>query len=327
MGNGVDRHRQTSPTLSASPTSPARWAVRIAVVGALLAPLAWGYWSTIVELFKEWQRNDDYSVGQLVPLVAVFLLWRERGALRRCRLRPCWWGLGLIAVALAARAYGLLFLYESAERYSLVLMIAAVVLTVAGRQVFARTFWILLFLSLMVPLPGRVHNAVSGRLQTFSTTGSVFVLEVFGITVTRQGHVIVLSNNTPMAVAEACSGLRMLTAFIVVAATLACLVRRPRWQKAALLASSIPIAIVCNVIRLDITAVLFLVTSGEIAKAFFHDFAGLTMMPMAVIIMFAELWLLDKLVVSSEAESSQENRNRPKTVPKAPRKKATAKSR
>ncbi len=268
------------------------------VSGALVLLTAWSYWPTITVLFKEWQRDADYSAGQLVPLVALFLLWRERKTLGGCLLKPCWWaGAGLLVVALAGRTYGLLFMFESAERYSLVLTIAGLVLMVAGWQVFRSVSWILLFLFLMVPFPGRVHNLISGPLQRFATTGAVFLLEAFGVRVSQQGNVVMLGENTPMAVAEACSGLRMLMAFIIVAAFIAYMVKRPRWQKTTLLVSSIPVAVMCNIVRLFITGVLFLLASAEVAQKFFHDFAGLAMMPVAVLLMFGELWLMDKLTL------------------------------
>jgi len=269
------------------------------VLGALVLLTAWSYWPTIVSLFKEWQRDDDYSAGQLVPLVALYLLWRERKTLRGCLLTPCWWtGAGLLILALAGRMYGLLFMFESAERYSLVLTIAGLVLMVAGRQVFRSVSWILLFLFLMVPFPGRVHNLISGPLQRFATTGSVFLLEAFGVRVSQQGNVVMLGENTTMAVAEACSGLRMLMAFIIVAAFVAYMVNRSRWQKAAILLSSIPVAVVCNIVRLFVTGVLMLLVSTQAGEKFFHDFAGLAMMPVAVLIMFGELWLMDKLTLA-----------------------------
>jgi exosortase/archaeosortase family protein len=87
----------------------------------------------------------------------------------------------------------------------------------------------------------------------------------------------------------------MLTAFIVVSATLAYIIRRPKWQKAVILLSSIPVAIACNLLRLCLTAELFLVASSETAERFFHDFAGLTMMPVAVLILIGELMLLKKI--------------------------------
>jgi exosortase len=168
---------------------------------------------------------------------------------------------------------------------------------VAGWQVFRSVFWILLFLFLMFPLPGRVHNLISGPLQIIATTGSVFLLEAFGVRLGQEGNVIMLNESIPMAVAEACSGLRMLTAFVIVAAFMAYMVNRSRRQKAVLLLSSIPVAVMCNILRLCVTAVLFLLVSAEVAEKFFHDFAGLAMMPIAVLLMFGELWLMDKLTM------------------------------
>ncbi|UCD51802.1 MAG: exosortase/archaeosortase family protein [Phycisphaerales bacterium] len=277
----------------------------VVAAGVLVAVALWSYWATIYDLLKEWQRNEDYSAGQLVPLVALIFIWIKRKQFRACSLKPCWWaGVALLLLAQAGRFFGLLFLFESAQRYSLVLTVAGLVLVVAGRQVFRQARWILLFLFLMVPFPGQVHNRISGPLQGMATKGSVFLLEVFVPRVSQRGNVVMLDKNTPMAVAEACSGLRMLTAFIIVAAFIAFMVKRPRWQKAALVLSSIPIAVVCNVVRIFFTALLMLFVSSEVGERFFHDFAGLVMMPVAVMLIFGELWVMDQLVLPDSHQQS-----------------------
>jgi len=277
----------------------------VSVLLAMLAVTVLSYWSISANIFREWQRSDDYSAGQLVPLIAFFLVWHERKKLRKCMLKPCWLGIVLLMLAQAARFYGLLFMYESGVRYSMVLTLAGLVLMVAGWQVFRSVSWILLFLFLMFPLPGRIHNLINGPLQKMSTTGSVFILEAFGVRVSQQGNIVVLNENTPMAVVEACSGLRMLIAFVIVAAFIAYMVNRSRRRKAVLLLSSIPVAVMCNILRLCVTAVLFLLASTEVAEKFFHDFAGLAMMPAAVLLLFSELWLMDKLTLP-EPDAEQE---------------------
>ncbi|MBN1346208.1 MAG: exosortase/archaeosortase family protein [Phycisphaerae bacterium] len=271
----------------------------------------WTYWATILDLLKEYRLNEDYSVGGLVPIAALYLLWHDRKRLAECRVAPCWWGIVPIVIAQVMRLYGLLFLYQSAERYSLVLTIAGTVLLMAGWQVFKRIAWILVFMLLMVPLPGRIHNTISGPLQRLATMGAVFMLELSGITVAREGNVIVLNDTVPLAVAEACSGLRMLTAFVIVGATLAYLVNRPRWQKVVVVISSVPIAILCNLIRLFVTAELYLVASSETAEKFFHDFAGLTMMPLAILLLVGELALMNILVVPEKVPSVSGRAGRP----------------
>ena len=274
-----------------------------ALLVLVLVALLWSYWPTIDQLIHDWRTNDDYSVGALVPLAAVYLLWHTRGALSKRRGAPCWWGIGVILLAQGARAFGLLFYFKSAERYSLVLTVVGLVLLVAGRQVTREVRWILVFLFLMVPLPGRVHTLITGPLQNLATVGAVFALELLGFAVVREGNIMVLNGNVSVAVAEACSGLRMLTAFVVVAATLAYVVKRPPWQKATLVVSSVPVAILCNLIRLVVTAVLYVVASSETAERFFHDFAGLTMMPLAVLVLVAELWIMSRLVLDEPVAS------------------------
>ncbi len=288
-------HRNAPQTLTGGGIRRSHAELGVSVLVLLLAT-AWSYWPVIISLLGVWQTSDDYSAGQLVPLIAVFFIWRERKALGECSLVPCWWGgLALVVLAQAVRFIALLFVFVSVEVGASILTIVGLVLTVAGWQMLRRTLWILLFLFLMVPLPSIVHNLITGPLQLIATTGSVVLLEAVGIEVGQQGNVVMLGENTPMAVAEACSGLRMLMAFVTVAAFIAYMVKRPRWQKAILLASSIPVAVVCNIVRIFVTAVLMLHVSSKVGEKFFHDFAGYVMMPIAVMLLFGELSLMDRI--------------------------------
>lgn len=266
----------------------------------LVAVLLWSYWPVLRRLVNDWRNDDNYSVGALVPVAGLYLLWINRKRLGRCPIRPSLWGLPVILAAEAARWYGLTHLFESAERYAFVLTLWGLVWLVLGTAMFRRLFWILCFLLLMVPLPGKVHNLISNPLQTLASSGAVFMLELMGVAVIPEGNVMVVNGDTPLAVAEACSGLRMLTAFVVVAAVLAFVVHRPPWQRAVLVVSSVPVAIVCNMVRLAATAVLFLVAGNETAQTFFHDFAGLVMMPTAFAILMGELWIMARLEVHDE---------------------------
>lgn len=259
---------------------------------AWLAMFVWSYWTTLVELVTFWQENPDYSSGQVVPLVAIYVLWKDRQALSKLQRRVYWPGLIVLLAAQAVRLYGLYDMYGSLERYSMLLTLGGSVLFLFGPSVAWRMKWVFAFLLLMVPFPGRIHNGISVPLQTFATTSAVYGLELLGYLVAREGNVLRLNAETVVAVAEACSGLRMLNAFIIVSAILAFVVRRPAWQKAIVILSSIPVAILANTLRLIVTVLLFDLVGDKAAERFFHDFAGLSMMPFAVVVVVVEFQLL-----------------------------------
>lgn len=288
----------------APPVEPDRAALaRVgAVIAGMGALLVWSHWPTLAPMAMNWWRDPNYSIGMLVPFAALYLAWDDRAGLASCRLAPSWWGGGVILLGQAARLYGLITLRESLERYGLVVTLMGLVLLIAGRQVFCRSWWILLFLFLMVPLPGSVHNLIAGPLQKLAAAGAAFVLELAGLMVDRDGVVITLGNLQQINVEEACSGLRMLTAFVVVAYVMACLVRRPAWQRATLVVSSIPVAILCNLLRLVVTAMLFMAAGTELAEWFFHEAGGWAMMILAIGLLTGELWLMGRLFYEDSHE-------------------------
>ena len=260
----------------------------------VLIAFLWSYRPGLVDLWNIWRRSDEYSSGLLVPFLAVYILWSRRLDIAQCPIKPSIWGLFAFVAAQAVRLFGLFFMYSSAERLSIALTIAALVLLLFGWQLFRRISTVLLFLCLMLPWPNRVQAAVALPLQQWATSSAVFCLEMLGHEVIQEGNIIHIGNAS-VAVAEACNGLRMITAFFVISGLVILLVKRAWWEKLIILASSLPIALLCNTVRLTITALAFTVLSGEHWEKIFHDFGGYAMMPLALALVVAELWLLAKL--------------------------------
>jgi exosortase len=281
-------------------------------LAALLACVLWSYWPTLTELRAFWARNQDYSVGALVPLVALYLVWRQRRVLLAEPVRPCAWGLAVLLAAELLRQIALFYGVASGERYAVVLSLAGAVLLAAGRRVLRHSGWILVFLLLMVPLPARIHEAIALPLQRLATTAAVFALELLGFFVVREGHVLHLNEQTTIGVAEACSGLRMLTAFVVVASLLAFLIHRPRWHKVVLLAASIPIAVLSNAIRSVLTALVVYYAQNPALSEAFHDAAGLAMMPLGLLLSLALLKFLGWLSAGQRAAPPAPEPSRPR---------------
>ncbi|HPS55244.1 MAG TPA: exosortase [Sedimentisphaerales bacterium] len=262
--------------------------------GLLFVIFLWSYWPGIVDMWAIWQRSDEYSAGLLVPFLAVYILWSRRHSIVQAPVRPSLWGLAAFTGAQGVRFFGLAFMYGSLERLSIVFSIVALVLLVFGWQFLWKVSTILLFLFLMLPWPNRVQAMLALPLQNWSTSSAVFCLETIGYDIVREGNVIHIGQ-TSVAVAEACNGLRMITAFFVISGMVVLLVNRKWWEKLIVLLSCLPVALLCNTVRLVITSICFTMLKGEHWERIFHDFGGYAMMPLALVFMVFELFLLRKL--------------------------------
>lgn len=273
----------------------------VAFGAALALAFVWAFWSNFVELWFTWQTNADYGAGQLVPLAAAYMVYSNRKAWEGLRLTVSSAGLGLFCLGLSLNLAGSYLLFSSISNFGMVVCIWGLFMTLFGWQGFRRLLYPLGFLVLMLPLPNRVHDAIMIPLQSFGAQAGATILEIAGIPVERFGNVLEVAGQR-VAVAEACNGLRMAMAFLIVTGLVAYIIRRPMWQRVTVLVSSIPIALACNVARIVVTAYLYSVGYDWLAQGVFHDGAGLLMMPLALSMILLELWLLSNLAVPPSAE-------------------------
>jgi len=257
--------------------------------GLILLVLVWSYWTTFVELNEEWLKNPLYSHGYLVPLFAAFLLWWRQDRMPVAPLRPSWWAVLFLIVGGAMRLGAAYFYFSWPERSSLLLMIIGAVLAIGGWAAFRWTWPSILFLVFMLPLPGFVENGLMRPLQRVATLASTNVLQTLGFFAQADGNKIVLSNGE-LGIVEACSGLGMLSIFVALTVAACLVVTRPLWQKLVIVASSIPIAILVNVIRISATGILYDVVEDH-EKV--HDWAGWLMPLLALVLLLVELKVLD----------------------------------
>lgn len=293
-----------------------RWAGYVAGAVVFALVFLWSYWSTLAGLWRVWSASDEYSAGLLVPPLAAYVLWTRRRDLARVPIRPAIVaGTVVFLLAQAMRSFGLHHMYASAERLSLVVTVAALVLLLGGWRLSWKLAGVLLFLCLMLPWPNRIQAMIGLPLQSRATDSAVFCLELVGYGVQQDGNVITIGT-TQVFVAEACNGLRMITAFFVICGLVALLARRAWWEKLLVLVSSLPIALLCNTLRLAATAAAFTVLEAARWEKLFHDFGGYAMMPLAVAMTVGELWLVARLT-TRPVETTPEiiARQRPRRVP------------
>ena len=274
---------------------PPGWAARVCVVaGILVAIFIWAFWYSLVDLWRVWQNNPDYSAGQLVPLAVVYMVAVRRHTLAELPLRFDWRGVSLFVFGVIANLLGNYYFYASLQNLGLIVCANGLVMTLLGWQGYKRFWFPMVFLVLAVPLPGRIHDAVMLPLQRLVAQISAMTLEVIGIPVTRYGHILEIEGQQ-IAVAEACNGLRMALAFLMVAGVVVYLIQRPTWQRVIVVLSSLPIAILCNVARVVVTACLYGTKYEWLVRDNMHEVMGMVMMPVALGLILLELWLLSKL--------------------------------
>jgi exosortase len=186
-------------------------------------------------------------------------------------------------------------------RLSFVFTLIGLVLLLLGRRVFQVLAFPLCFLFLMIPLPQSLVNVVAFPLQLTAADLAVNALYYIGIPALREGNIIHLAN-APLFVAEACSGLRSLMALITLGVVFAYFFRKSFWERAILVASTIPIAILVNSLRVAITAVLTHYWGEAAAGGPVHELQGLITFGIAFLALMAEARLLQWLFPRSWRE-------------------------
>ena len=107
-------------------------------------------------------------------------------------------------------------------------------------------------------------------------------------------------------VAEACSGMRLLMAFMALGVAMAYLHYRPTWQRVVLLCSTIPIAICCNVIRVTVTGFIYILWDPKYAVGIYHDMLGMAMLPLAFGLYGFLAWFMSNLFVEEKQAPQQD---------------------
>ncbi len=259
---------------------------------ALLATV-WAYGSTLADIVERWNTDPQYSHGWLVPIFAAYLFYRRRSDVPDKGFVPRWWGLGVVALAMAARAASV-FLYQPwLDAGSLIIALAGVVCTLGGRAGWRWAWPSVLFLGFMIPLPYRLQFMLGSKLQMIATYASTYLLQTMGVPAISEGNIILLTKER-LGVVEACSGLSMLVTFFALAIGFALVIGRHWLYSVAMVLVAAPIAVVANVIRITVTGVLYEANQNKMAQVVFHDIAGWLMMPLGVSFLALLMLFLDR---------------------------------
>ena len=174
------------------------WMSRLVVLGCLV----FSYRSTIRAMVEQWLHNQDYSHGILVIPIAVYLIWLKRALLRKAAVKSDWRALPLLFLSIFIFIFGELGAELFTTRFSMLLFVIGLVWLIYGLEVIKVLRFPLVFLFLMLPLPGFVYRNITFPLQLSASMGAVKLLQAIGVSVYREGNVIDLGF-TQLQVVEA----------------------------------------------------------------------------------------------------------------------------
>jgi exosortase len=254
--------------------------VSVAVVlGALLIAL---YWKVVWAMGLQWWDDPNYSHGFLVPLFAVYLLWRQRIVLLGLRRAGSLLGIPLIVAGAGALLLGDAAADNFLMRSSLIIVLSGLVLFHLGSQIFRAVWFPFAFLFFMVPLPAVIFYAITFPLQHLAAQQATWTLELLGVPVLLDGNIIHLAQLS-LGVTEACSGIRSLISLSAGAVAWGYLFLPSGWPMLVLTAATVPITIVANAARVVLTGLIGQQFGVEYASGFFHEFAGLAIYAFAFV--------------------------------------------
>lgn len=224
-------------------------------------------------------KDEESSHIFLVFPIAAWLIWIRRVRFRRLRPHSSWVGPLMILAGFGLASVSYTNAFQAGWHGGAVLMLVGAVTTVVGANVIANFIPAVMILVLLVPIPGNIRLSIAGPLQNATARVTTLVLEMMGFYVERSGNLVNI-NDMPVAVAEACNGMRMVFALVLVSYAFAFSVPLRNSVRVMVLLLSPVAAIVCNVIRLTPTVILYGNAPEDFANGF-HDIAGWLMLPIA----------------------------------------------
>ncbi len=277
------------------------WANQVTIAAGLLSALIIILYAPVFGLMaRQWWEDPNWSHGFLVPVFSGFVLWRERRRWLGTANVGSWLGLAGVGSAVALLVAGTLAAELFTTRFSFVLLLASLVVYLAGWRTLRAMAFPLGYLMLMIPWPGVIYAEVTLPLQFLASRWAAAALAAVHIPVLREGNLLILANYT-LEVAQACSGIRSLVSLVTVAVAYAYLAEKRTWMRTALVALMVPIAVASNALRIFGTGVLTAEISPRLARGFFHEFSGWLIFLTAATLMLAVHGLLQWLSGRIEA--------------------------
>jgi exosortase len=278
--------------------------VKILIIGTLFCYLFHNEIDTIV---RGW-LTSNWSHGFLIPLFSLYFIHQRKEEIFRSaqndEFKPNYIGLFFLICGILFYPFNIVQLqYGYLKPIGMIATLGAIVLFLGGWRLVKYTWLPIAFLIFAVPLPHRYYVSLTMPMRHLAAAIATALLNlVSGMEATVSGVVIDVIYKgqrlePSLNVAEACSGMRLLMAFLALGVAMAYLHYRPIWQRLVLLVSTIPIAIFCNIVRVTVTGFIYVLVHPKYTQGIYHDTLGLAMLPLAFCLYGFLAWFMSSLFI------------------------------
>jgi exosortase len=278
-------------------------------IGLVFAAFAW--------LFCLWLQHqaehsaaamEDWGHAFIVPLISGFMVWQNRRELLKVPPTAFWPGLAPMLLGIVCYFFFIVGISNHMFMgLSMILTLAGVVLFLLGPRIFGLVFLPIAFLVFAVTVSEQVIIKLTFTLQQIAAGGAWLILRLISalttdFVVTIEGNTLTVAGKG-LNVAEACSGMRMVVAFVALAGAVGLLSSKLWWQRTALMMLAVPVAVFNNVLRV---AVLGLISmwKPELATGDAHMLIGTILLVLGLGIFMGILWALNKIVAEESPASA-----------------------
>ncbi len=260
--------------------------IKIAIITGLFVCL---FYVEIYRIAYRWFNDfSSWGHGVLIPLFSLYFLNQQKKEILTLKTHPNYLGLFFLICCIVFYPSNIVhFKISYARALIMIPTIGSIVLLLGGWKLVKYTWLPIIYLFFAIPMPERIHRAITMPMRYWAAQIATMLLNfVEGMYATANGVVIDVvykgvALKPSLDVAEACSGMRLLMAFLALGVAMAYLHYRPMWQRVILLITTVPIAIFCNIIRVTITGFIYILIGPKYAQGIYHDFLGMAMLPLA----------------------------------------------
>jgi exosortase len=252
-----------------------------------------------------------FSIGWLAYGAALLIgVWRvfTYHEFEAVPLWERWVGAVIVIACIGTRVYATYTDVQPLDQISFIVALFGAFMLCGGLAIIKRMWMSLLFFIFIFPLPSAIGNHVLPWLQKLAAVAATFVLQAIGVTAHRQGNTIDIDGlSTTLNVAEACSGLSMVTIISAMSLAMVVVIDRPWWDKLTFMLLAVPNALAANLFRIVLIALLYIMADGtsyEKTVHEAHDGVGMA----AAVLMFALglIYLEYKILTSLTVEEGEE---------------------